>query len=90
MEVANKLKELSLDINTLGFYDETEETEKMMNSLKAEGEMLGEKRGIKKGIKQGAKEREESIAKSMLAKKMDIPLISELTGLSKKQIARLM
>ena len=86
MEVANKLKELSLDINTLGFYDETEETEKMMNSLKAEGEMLGEKRGIK----QGAKEREESIAKSMLAKKMDIPLISELTGLSKKQIARLM
>ena len=90
MEVANKLKELSLDINTVGFYDEAEETEKMMNSLKAEGEMLGEKRGIKKGIKQGAKEKEKSIAKSMLAKKMDIPLISELTGLSKKQIARLM
>ena len=27
MEVANKLKELSLDINTVGFYDEAEETE---------------------------------------------------------------
>ena len=30
-----------------------------------------------------------SIAKSMLAKKMDISLISELTGLSKKQITKL-
>ena len=83
-------KRLSLDINTVGFYDEAEEMEKMMNSLKEEGEMLGEKKGIKKGIKKGAKEREKSIAKSMLDKKMDIPLISELTGLSKKQITRLM
>ena len=86
MEVANELKRLSLDINTVGFYDEAEENEKMMRSLKAEGE----KDGIKKGIKQGASNEKKSIAKSMLAKKMDIPLISELTGLSKKQIARLM
>ena len=86
MEVANELKRLSLDINTVGLYDEAEEMEKMMNSLKAEGERYG----IKKGIKQGASNEKKSIAKSMLAKKMDIPLISELTGLSKKQIARLM
>ena len=46
-------------------------------------------KGIKKGIKQGASNEKKSIAKSMLAKKMDIPLISEITGLSKKQIARL-
>ena len=94
MEVANELKRLSLDTNTVVLYDEAEEMEKMMNSLKEEGEMLGEKKGIKKGIKQGikqgAKEREKSIAKSMLAKKMDIPLISELTGLSKKQVTMLM
>ena len=86
MEVANELKRLSLDINTVGFYDEAEEMEKMMNSLKEEGEMLGEKKGIKKG----AKEREKSIAKSMLDKKMDIPLISDITGLSEAQIVRLM
>ena len=90
MEVANELKRLSLDINTVGFYDEAEEMEKMMNSLKEEGEMLGEKKGIKKGIKQGASNEKNSIAKSMLAKKMDISLISELTGLSKKQITMLM
>ena len=82
MEVANELKRLSLDINTVGLYDEAEEMEKLMNSLKEEGE--------KDGIKKGAKEREKSIAKSMLAKKMDIPLISELTGLSEAQIVRLM
>ena len=69
MEVANELKRLSLDINTVGFYDEAEENEKMMRSLKAEGEMLGEKRGIKQGIKQGANNEKKSIAKSMLAKK---------------------
>ena len=81
MEVANKIKELSLDINTIGLYDEEEEREKMMNSLRAEGETIGEKKG--------AKEREKAIAKSMLAKNMDISLISELTGLTKKQLANL-
>ena len=90
MEVANKLKELSLDINTVGFYDEAEETEKMMNSLKAEGEMLGEKKGIKKGIKQGAKEREKSIAKNLLKDGLPIPKVCEYTGLSKKQVTMLM
>ena len=90
MEVANELKRLSLDINTVGFYDEAEEMEKMMNSLKAEGEKDGIKKGIKQGIKQGANNEKKSIAKSMLAKNMDVPLISELTGLSKKQITMLM
>ena len=86
MEVANKLKELSLDINTVGFYDEAEETEKMMSSLKAEGEMLGEKRGIKQGKKDGAK----SIAKNLLKDGLPIPKVCEYTGLSKKQVTMLM
>ena len=93
MEVANELKRLSLDINTVGFYDEAEEMEKMMNSLKEEGEMLGEKKGIKKGIKQGikqgAKEREKSIAKNLLKDGLPIPKVCEYTGLSENQIARL-
>ena len=90
MEVANELKRLSLDINTVGFYDEAEEMEKMMNSLKEEGEMLGEKRGIKKGIKQGASNEKKSIAKNLL--KIGIPKesIMQATGLNEAQIARLM
>ena len=78
-------KRLSLDINTVGFYDEAEEMEKMMNSLKEEGEMLVEKRGIKKG----AKEREKSIAKNLLKDGLPIPKVCEYTGLSENQIARL-
>ena len=78
-------KRLSLDINTVGFYDEAEEMEKMMNSLKEEGEMLGEKRGIKKG----AKEREKSIAKNLLKDGLPIPKVCEYTDLSENQIARL-
>ena len=85
MEVANKLKELSLDINTVWFYDEAEETEKMMRSLKAEGE----KEGIKKGIKQGAKEREKSIAKNLLKNDISIEVISESTGLSIEKLEEL-
>ena len=77
MEVTNELKRLSLDINTVGLYDEAEEMEKMMNSLKEEGE--------KDGVKKDTKQREKSIAKSMLAKKMNIPLISELTGLTQNK-----
>ena len=79
-------KNYNYNLDDIGLYDEAEEMEKMMNSLKEEGEMLGEKKGIKKG----AKEREKSIAKSMLDKKMDIPLISDITGLSEAQIVRLM
>ena len=41
-------KRLSLDINTVGFYDEAEEMEKMMNSLKAEGERDGIKKELSK------------------------------------------
>ena len=82
MEVANELKRLSLDINTVGFYDEAEEMEKMMNSLKEEGEMLGEKKG--------ANNEKKSIAKNLLKDGLPIPKVCEYTGLSENQIARLM
>ena len=78
-------KDNQCNLDDVGLYDETKENEKMMRSLKEEGEILGEKKGIKKG----ANNEKKSIAKSMLDKKMDIPLISELTGLSEKQIASL-
>ena len=82
MEVANELKRLSLDINTVGQYDEAEEMEKMMNSLREEGEM--------KGIKKGANNEKKSIAKNLL--KIGIPKesIMQATGLNETQIARLM
>ena len=78
------------NLDDIGLYDEAEEMEKMMNSLKEEGEMLGEKKGIKKGIKQGASNEKNSIAKNLLKDGLPIPKVCEYTGLSKKQIAKLM
>ena len=82
-------KRLSLDINTVGQYDEAEEMEKMMNSLKEEGEMLGEKKGIKKGTKQGANNEKKSIAKNLLNIGIPKESIMQATGLNEAQIARL-
>ena len=93
MEVAKELKRLTNDAYTIGLYDEEEERRRIENTIKItakeQGLKQGVKQGIKQGIKQGASNEKKSIAKSMLAKKMDIPLISELTGLSKNQIRNL-
>ena len=94
MEVAKELKRLTNDAYTIGLYDEEEERRLIENSIKItakkQGVKQGVKQGIKQGVRQGASNEKKIIAKSMLAKKMDIPLISELTGLSKKQITMLM
>ena len=86
MEVAKELKKLTNDVYTIGLYDEEEERRRIENSIK----ITAKKQGIKQGVKQGASNEKKSIAKSMLDKNMDIPLISELTGLSKNQITMLM
>ena len=54
-----------------------------------EGEKRGEKRGIVIGIEEGKKEKIQEVALKMLEKKMKVREISELTGLSKKQIEKL-
>ena len=53
--------------------------------------MLEEERrlGIKEGIEQGEKNKAISMAKNMIARNMDINLISELTGLSIQEIEKL-
>ena len=86
MEVVNELKRLSLDINTIGLYDAAEDFEKMINSVKEEGENEGEKKGIKKG----ASNEKKSIAKNLLEIGIPIKDIIKATGLSEKQIASLM
>ena len=53
------------------------------------GHADGVKEGHASGIKEGKAERNRDIAINMLAKGMDVALISELTGLSEKDILRL-
>ena len=94
MEVADKLYELTDNIDNIGLYD-PEKRRIEEEALKIEyhsniAREEGIEQGIEQGMKNGASNEKKSIAKAMLSKKMDIPLISEITGLSKKQISALM
>jgi predicted transposase/invertase (TIGR01784 family) len=64
-------------INTLNYAKEVAEEE---------GIKLGMKQGIEKGIEKGIEQRNIEIAKSMLAKGLDIEDVSTITGLSKSII----
>lgn len=80
--IMEKLKELGLD-DKFGIYYDAEIVHKMeVNSARSDGR--------KEGRKEGAKEKEKSIAKNLLKDGLPIPKVCEYTGLSKKQIARLM
>ena len=74
-------KDNQCNLDDVGLYDAAKENEKMMRSLKEEGE--------KDGIKKGAKQREKSIAKNLLEIGIPLESIMQATGLSEKQIARL-
>ena len=54
-----------------------------------EGHKKGHKEGKEEGLKEGAKQKSFDIAKRMLEKGIDIGTISELTGLTEKEISEL-
>ncbi len=53
------------------------------------GEARGETRGVAKGKVEGRKEEQLKIAKNLLAKGLDAKTVSEATGISKKDLAKL-
>ena len=56
---------------------------------KEEGLKEGKEEGRKEGREEGAKQKSFDIAKRMLEKGIDIETISELTGLTEKEISEL-
>ena len=56
---------------------------------KEEGRKEGKEEGIKEGREEGAKQKSFDIAKRMLEKGIDVETISELTGLTEKEISGL-
>ena len=54
-----------------------------------EGHKVGKEEGIREGREEGAKRNSCDIAKRMLEKGIDIETISELTGLTEKEISEL-
>ena len=58
-------------------------------SGREEGREMGKEEGLKEGREEGAKQKSCDIAKRMLEKGIDIETISELTGLTEKEISEL-
>ena len=90
MEVADKLYELTDNINNIGLYD-PEKRRIEEEALKIEYHSnIAREEGIEQGIKSGAREREESIAKNLLKDGLSVSKVSKYTGLTKKQVSMLM
>ena len=54
-----------------------------------EGRAEGLQKGLQEGLQKGRQKRDQEIVCAMLRKKLDIPLISSVTGLSKEEILKL-
>ena len=90
MEVAEKLYELTDNIDNIGLYD-PEKRRKEEEALKIEYHSnKAREEGIEQGIEQGATNEKNSIAKKLLKMNLPINEIIKATGLSKKQITMLM
>ena len=89
--------EISRDEELNGIYDREEHERRVRNSLiedaledgwnrgKKEGIEAGKKEGKEQGIKEGIKE----VAKNLIKQGIDEAIISESTGLTKEEIAKL-
>ena len=73
--------------------DMCEAIQQMMNNSMQQGFQLGKKQGIQQGIQQGFQQGEHSmqlrIARQMLAAKLPLQQISEMTALSMSELQKL-
>ena len=85
MSCIRKVEELSTDPNFVGYYD----LEEAHRQDIASSYDTGLEEGMGKGIEQGIEKRNIEIAKNMLKEKIEISLISKMTGLSVDTIKEL-
>ena len=90
MEVADKLYELTDNINNIGLYD-PEKRRKEEEALKIEYHSnIAREEGIEQGIKSGASNEKKSIAKAMLNAGESVSKVMNYTGLKQEDIKLLM
>ncbi len=75
----------SEDEEIIGLYDKELHLEMLRNTELYEAEQ----KGMEQGIEQGIEEEKLSMVKAMLKEKLDISLISKITGLSIEEINQL-
>ena len=94
MEAVGRIKEASLDINTIGLYDADLERERIENGIRSVSFKAGIERGIEQGIEQGIERGLEqgstkeriSIISAMLNNGMSQEEISRITGIPIKEV----
>ena len=82
METVGRIKEASLDINTIGLYDADLERERIENGIRS----ISFKAGIERGLEQGSTKERISIISAMLNNGMSQEEISRMTGIPIKEV----
>ena len=85
----DKVTDLNNQETFRSFMSYEEDQELIQNTEKAMAYEDGISQGISQGIEQGSQKKQIEIAKNMLAKKMDISTVSELTGLDADTLKKL-
>ena len=86
MEAVGRIKEASLDINTIGLYDADLERERIENGIRSVSFKAGIERGIEQGIEQGSTKERISIISAMLNNGMSQEEVTRMTGIPIKEV----
>ena len=86
MEAVGRIKEASLDINTIGLYDADLERERIENGIRSISFKAGDKHGFERGLEQGSTKERTSIISAMLNNGMIQEEISKMTGIPIKEV----
>ncbi len=87
MELFEKeVKRLNENQKFTAFMTPEEENEKLIKTLISEAKTEGELAGEKRGEQIGQRKNNLSVAKKMLENRLNIEMISKITGLSKKEL----
>ena len=90
MEAVGRIKEASLDINTIGLYDADLERERIENGIRSisfkAGIERGLEQGLERGLEQGSTKERISIISAMLNNGMSQEEISRMTGIPIKEV----
>ena len=86
MEAVGRIKEASLDINTIGLYDADLERERIENGIRSISFKAGIERGLERGLEQGSTKERISIISAMLNNGMSQEEVTRMTGIPIKEV----
>ena len=98
MEAVGRIKEASLDINTIGLYDADLERERIENGIRSISFKAGDKhgfsrgveygleQGLERGLEQGSTKERISIISAMLNNGISQEEVTKMTGIPIKEV----